>query len=112
LNHPKFDIKDVPTNIRNFKETSRNKLPLLTIKKYTIPISDMKTPSTSQPTREAYPISLIDTITKILSNPLLISKMYNGPGIEIENKSEFWHGELWQQSPLFGEHSITINSGN
>jgi hypothetical protein len=38
--------------------------------------------------------------------------MYNGPGIEIENKSEFWHGELWQQSPLFGEHSIIINSGN
>ncbi|CAB4459543.1 unnamed protein product [Rhizophagus irregularis] len=30
--------------------------------------------------------------------------------IEVENKSEFWHGELWQQSPLFGEHSITINS--
>jgi hypothetical protein len=38
--------------------------------------------------------------------------MYNGPGIEVENKSEFWHGELWQQSPLFGEHKIIINSGN
>ncbi|UZO26272.1 uncharacterized protein OCT59_018510 [Rhizophagus irregularis] len=110
LNHPNFDIKDVPTNIRNFKETSRNQLPLLTIKKHTIPISDMKTQSTSQPTREAYPVSLIDTLTKILSNPSLVSKMYNGPGIEIENKSEFWHGELWQQSPLFGAHSIIINS--
>ncbi|CAB4412440.1 unnamed protein product [Rhizophagus irregularis] len=110
LNHPNFDIKDVPTNIRNFKETSQNQLPLLTIKKHTIPISDMKTQSTSQPTREAYPVSLIDTLTKILSNPSLVSKMYNGPGIEIENKSEFWHGELWQQSPLFGEHSIIINS--
>ncbi|GBC29130.1 hypothetical protein GLOIN_2v1790940 [Rhizophagus irregularis DAOM 181602=DAOM 197198] len=110
LNHPNFDIKDVSTNIRNFKETSRNQLPLLTIKKHTIPISDMKTQSTSQPTREAYPVSLIDTLTKILSNPSLVSKMYNGPGIEIENKSEFWHGELWQQSPLFGEHSIIINS--
>ncbi|PKB97285.1 hypothetical protein RhiirA5_433420 [Rhizophagus irregularis] len=70
----------------------------------------MKTQSTSQPSREAYAISLFDILTKILSNPLLMSKMYNGPGIEVENKSEFWHGELWQQSPLFGEHSITINS--
>ncbi|CAB4392590.1 unnamed protein product [Rhizophagus irregularis] len=91
-------------------EISQNQLPLLTIKKHTIPISDMKTQSTSQPTKEAYPVSLIDTLTKILSNPSLVSKMYNGPGIEIENKSEFWYGELWQQSPLFGEHSIIINS--
>ncbi|CAG8744496.1 21860_t:CDS:2, partial [Rhizophagus irregularis] len=82
------------------------------IKKYTIPISNMKTQSTSQPFREAYAISLFDIIKKTLSNPLLISKMYNGPGIEVENKSEFWHGELWQQSPLFGEHNITINSGD
>ncbi|RGB28985.1 hypothetical protein C1646_796184 [Rhizophagus diaphanus] len=89
LNHPNFDIKNVPTNIRNFKETNRNQLPLLTIKKHIIPISDMKTQSTSQPR---------------------VSKMYNGLGIEIENKSEFWHGELWQQSPLFGKHSIIINS--
>ncbi|RGB22753.1 hypothetical protein C1646_775587 [Rhizophagus diaphanus] len=70
----------------------------------------MKTQSTLQPTREAYLILLIDTLTKILSNLSLVFKMYNGPGIEIENKSKFWHGELWQQSPLFGEHSIIINS--
>ncbi|CAB5370835.1 unnamed protein product [Rhizophagus irregularis] len=110
LNHPNFDVKEVPTNIRYFKKNSRARLPLLTVKKYTIPISNMKTQSTSQPSREAYAISLFDILTKILSNPLLMSKMYNGPGIEVENKSEFWHGELWQQSPLFGEHSITINS--
>ncbi|UZO17773.1 uncharacterized protein OCT59_009113 [Rhizophagus irregularis] len=110
LNHPNFDVKEVPTNIRYFKKNSRARLPLLTVKKYTIPISNMKTQSTSQPFREVYAISLFDIIKKTLSNPLLISKMYNGPGIEVENKSEFWHGELWQQSPLFGEHNITINS--
>ncbi|CAB5373717.1 unnamed protein product [Rhizophagus irregularis] len=100
LNHPNFDVKEVPTNIRYFKKNSRARLPLLTVKKYTIPISNMKTQSTSQPFREAYAISLFDIIKKTLSNPLLISKMYNGPGIEVENKSEFWHGE----------HNITINS--
>ncbi|GBC42270.2 hypothetical protein GLOIN_2v1790940 [Rhizophagus irregularis DAOM 181602=DAOM 197198] len=100
LNHPNFDVKEVPTNIRYFKKNSRARLPLLTVKKYTIPISNMKTQSTSQPFREAYAISLFDIIKKTLSNPLLISKMYNGPGIEVENKSEFWHGE----------HNIMINS--
>ncbi|RGB22335.1 hypothetical protein C1646_776261 [Rhizophagus diaphanus] len=110
LSHPNFNVKEVPTNIRHFKKSSQSRLPLLTIKKHDIPISSMKTPSTSQPFREAYTVSLIDTIAKILSNPFLASKMYNGPEIEVENKSEFWHGELWQQSPLFGEHNITINS--
>ncbi|CAB5377600.1 unnamed protein product [Rhizophagus irregularis] len=94
LNHPNFDIKDVPMNIRNFKEISQNQLPLLIIKKHTIPISDMKTQSTSQPTRKVYPVSLIDTLTKILSNLFLVSKMYNGPGIEIENKIEYFTGEF------------------
>ncbi|RGB22665.1 hypothetical protein C1646_775730, partial [Rhizophagus diaphanus] len=82
LNHPNFDVKEVPTNIRYFKKNSRARLPLLTVKKYTIPISNMKTQSTSQPSREAYAISLFDILTKILSNPLLSSKMYNGPEIE------------------------------
>jgi hypothetical protein len=111
LSHPNFNLKDVPKNIRNFKENSRKRLPLLTINEHKIPISSIKTQFTSKPFREAYTISLIDTISKILSNPLLASKIYNGPGVEVENKSEFWHGEVWQQSPLFGEHSIIINSG-
>ncbi|RGB23499.1 hypothetical protein C1646_774405 [Rhizophagus diaphanus] len=89
LNHPNFNIKDVSTNIRNFKETCQNQLSLLTIKKYTIPISDMKMQSTSQPTRKAYPILLIDILTKIMSNPSLISKIYNGSGIEKENKGNY-----------------------
>ncbi|CAB4407647.1 unnamed protein product [Rhizophagus irregularis] len=60
LNHQNFDIKEVLTNIRYFKKNSRARLSLLTVKKYTIPISNMKTQSTSQPFREAYAISLFD----------------------------------------------------
>ncbi|PKK56080.1 hypothetical protein RhiirC2_800797, partial [Rhizophagus irregularis] len=35
--------------------------------------------------------------------------MYFGPGIEADIKSEFWHGDIWQESPLFGQSSIQIN---
>jgi hypothetical protein len=37
--------------------------------------------------------------------------MYFGPGIEKEESTEIWHGNLWKESPLFGETSITINNG-
>ncbi|UZO16855.1 uncharacterized protein OCT59_008223 [Rhizophagus irregularis] len=35
--------------------------------------------------------------------------MYFGPGINSEEKSEFWHGNLWGESPLFGQHKILIS---
>lgn len=38
--------------------------------------------------------------------------MYFGPGIDVENKSEFWHGSLWAESPLFGQENIIISQGN
>jgi hypothetical protein len=37
--------------------------------------------------------------------------MYFGPGQEVINKSEYWHGNLWAESPLFGQESITVNDG-
>ncbi|CAG8776508.1 11406_t:CDS:2, partial [Cetraspora pellucida] len=46
------------------------------------------TPSTSKLFKNAYTISV---------------------KIEAETKSEFWHGNIWQESPLFGSHSIRIN---
>ncbi|CAB4433969.1 unnamed protein product [Rhizophagus irregularis] len=41
------------------------------------------------------------------SNSLPSFKMYDG--IESDLKSEFWHGELWQQSPLFGAEYCHYN---
>ncbi|UZO16412.1 uncharacterized protein OCT59_007800 [Rhizophagus irregularis] len=35
--------------------------------------------------------------------------MYFGPVINSEEKSEFWHGNLWGESPLFGQHEILIS---
>ncbi|CAB4383489.1 unnamed protein product [Rhizophagus irregularis] len=35
--------------------------------------------------------------------------MYFGPSINSEEKSEFWHGNLWEESPLFGQHKILIS---
>jgi hypothetical protein len=32
--------------------------------------------------------------------------IYFGPGIDSEKKSEFWHGNLWCESPLFEQHEI------
>ena len=38
--------------------------------------------------------------------------MYFGPGVDSETKSEYWHGTLWAESPLFGEEQLTILQGN
>jgi hypothetical protein len=37
--------------------------------------------------------------------------MYFGPGVEKENKTELWHGDMWKESPLFGESSIVVDNG-
>lgn len=65
-----------------------------------------KTPSTYASTRKAFSISPLTYLERILKNPLLLPKMYFGPGIVTSEKKEFWHGELWQDSTLFGEDKI------
>ncbi|EXX71670.1 hypothetical protein RirG_076420 [Rhizophagus irregularis DAOM 197198w] len=34
--------------------------------------------------------------------------MYFGPGQEVTKSKEFWHGNIWKESPKFGQASITI----
>jgi hypothetical protein len=110
LQHPKFRSEHLVRNVRRLR-LLRNRLPLQTIKKHSVPIKDMKTPSTSTPFKDAYTISVTEHIMRILNNNNLYSQMYFGPGIEIDEKSEFWHGNIWQESPLFGQFSIKINHG-
>lgn len=69
------------------------------------------TPSNALPSKEAYTFSIKDHIYRIINNPTLFPKMYFGPGVEKDEISEIWHGDLWKESPLFGETSITINNG-
>ena len=40
-----------------------------------------------------------------------MEKMYFGRGIETPEKSELWHGDIWQRSPLYGDATIIINNG-
>jgi hypothetical protein len=37
--------------------------------------------------------------------------MYFESGIEVEEKTEFWHEEIWKESPLFGQDNLEINGG-
>ena len=36
--------------------------------------------------------------------------MYFGRGVESQEKSELWHGDIWQRS-LYGDVTIVINNG-
>ncbi|CAB4394151.1 unnamed protein product [Rhizophagus irregularis] len=51
---------------------------------------------------------LVDIIHNSQFEPTHVH-MYFGPGINSEEKSEFWHGNLWGESPLFGQHEILIS---
>jgi hypothetical protein len=86
-------------------------LPLSKIFKHEITIVTKNTPSTAIPVKNAYTISLLETIKSVLNNPQLSSQMYFGSGVEVEEKKEFWHGETWKESPLFGEDCLEINGG-
>ncbi|PKC55934.1 hypothetical protein RhiirA1_474784 [Rhizophagus irregularis] len=83
LKHPEFKCNKVPNNLASLKRY-RNGLPLLPVKNH---------------------------IKTILNNPSLKNNIYFGPGIEVStNRTEFWHGTLWQESPLFGCEKMTINN--
>ncbi|GBC42881.2 hypothetical protein GLOIN_2v1774533 [Rhizophagus irregularis DAOM 181602=DAOM 197198] len=43
-----------------------------------------------------------------LNNPSISDNMYFGPGQEVTKSKEFWHGNIWKESPKFGQASITI----
>ena len=110
LKHPQFRINDVVTNIRRFRQWRQN-LPLISIKSRHVRISTKKTPSTACASKPAYYLSVSDIVWYILNNRSLFDKMYFGPAVEAKEKSEFWHGELWEESPQFGQESIVINQG-
>ena len=103
-----FNGNHVVKNIRRFR-TWRQRLPLLSILENSISISSKKSPSTSKNSKMAYQLSINDIIFHILNNPTLFKHMYFGPGINSEIKSEYWHGTLWGESPLFGEDQIIIS---
>jgi hypothetical protein len=110
LQHPDFSTRDVVANVRRFRQW-RQRLPLMPIRSHPINIDQKKTPSTSKRIKLSYYLSIYDIIWNVLNNPLLYGTLYFGPGIEVEAKKEYWHGDLWAESPLFGQDRITINGG-
>ncbi|GES97671.1 hypothetical protein GLOIN_2v1774533 [Rhizophagus clarus] len=90
IRYPQFRKDDVVPNSRRFRKY-RQRLPLLPIRSQKINISNKKTPSTSKDTREAYYLSIMDTIHHVLNNPSLLGNMYFGPGQEVTKSKEFWH---------------------
>ena len=111
INNENFNPTDVPKNVQTLKK-QRKCLPLHKINENIVNINKEKTSSNSQPTKMAYSISIIDHIHEILNNSQIAPRLYFGPGIETDKKSEFWHGTIWQESPLFGITSIIINKSN
>ena len=110
LTHPEYRKEDVTTNICQIRKW-RNRLPLVRVRKHDVPLCSKQTPSTCTSTKNAFTISPLTYLERILNNPALMTKMYFGPGIVADEKQEFWHGELWQDSLLFGEDKIRNKSG-
>ncbi len=110
LQHPDFSKYDVVMNVRRFRQW-RQRLPLMPIRSRPIKINQKKTPSTSKGIKLSYYLSIFDIISNILNNPILYKTLYFGPGIEVKAKKEYWHGNLWAESPFFGQEKITINRG-
>ena len=96
-------------NVRQIRKW-RDRLPLAKIRKHDVPICMQQVPSTCESSKKAFTISPLTHLERILNNPALVPKMYFGPGIVTDEKREFWHGELWQDLPLFGEYEIKNNN--
>ncbi|PKY57491.1 hypothetical protein RhiirA4_478591, partial [Rhizophagus irregularis] len=90
LKHPQFRVGDIISNIRRFRKW-RQRLPLIPIRSHPIKISTKKTPSTASNSKPAYYLSISDIIWYVLNNESLFNKMYFGPAVETQERSEFWH---------------------
>jgi len=85
LTHPEFQKDDVTKNIRQIRKW-RNRLPLVKVRKHEVPLCIQRTPFTSTSTKQAFTISPLTYLERILKNPFLMSKMYFGPGIVANEK--------------------------
>jgi len=78
----------------------------------TVSISSKKIPSTFDTSKPAYYLSIKDIIWHVLNNSSIMKHMYFGSEIDAKIKSEFWHGTLWAESPLFGQGNIIVSQSN
>ena len=93
LQHPDFRISDLPLSITTLKKM-RYGLPLMALNSHNVKINPMDTPSTMITQKEGYTFSILNHIQRILKNPTLFPNMYFGPGIEVSEAVELWHGQI------------------
>ncbi|CAG8836218.1 33307_t:CDS:2, partial [Gigaspora margarita] len=55
---------------------------------------------------KVYYFSLLNYLQHMLKNPSISSKLYFGPGVLLESDKELWEGNLWAESPLFGQSNL------
>lgn len=89
----------------------RARLPLVRVESHDVHISERRSHSDAHARKGAVTISPTTHLQQMLRNPEIWSKLYFGPGIETEERSELWHGELWKESPLLGEHTLAMDGG-
>ena len=90
----------------------RRGLPLMTLNSHNVNLNSKVTPSTSTSLKEGYTFSILDHIQRLLNNPIIYPRLYFGPGVESSERLELWHGQIWKESPLFGETKCRIGNGN
>ncbi|KAF0558422.1 hypothetical protein F8M41_009312 [Gigaspora margarita] len=82
LTHSKYRKEDVTKNIQQIQKW-RNRLPLIKIHQHNVPLCMNQTPFTYNSTKKAFAISPLMHLEHVLNNPVLMSKMYFGPGFYI-----------------------------
>ncbi|PKK64248.1 hypothetical protein RhiirC2_787785 [Rhizophagus irregularis] len=89
IRHPKFKADQIPYSITTLKKFYKG-LPLLPFTGKFVKIDMKNTPTNTLPLKEAYIYLIKDHI--------------------YQKNTEIWHGNLWKESPLFGETSLIINN--
>ncbi|CAG8849825.1 34035_t:CDS:2, partial [Gigaspora margarita] len=111
LLHPNFEKNHLTINLQKLKK-QREHLPLMKIQSHMVPISAKNTPSTTKNFTRVYFFSLIKHLQRILKNPSLSSQLYFGPGVFSKSCEELWEGDLWAESPLFGQPNLITTQGS
>jgi hypothetical protein len=112
VSHPEFSLADVPPSISTIKRLAQG-LPLMQIHGHEVPIDAVSTASKAGDSKTAYTYSLKDWIKRVLNTPKLRKSMYFGPGIQTNGpRREFWEGDLWKESPLFGDEFVSSDRGS
>ena len=105
IRHPNFLASDVPS----YSQIKRLHRGVRTITTHIrqLPIRT----ATSKKFTPTYTHSVIDIIRRAMESRILRSQMFFGAGQRVENSREFYHGDLWKESPLFGIDSVFNSAG-